>query len=683
MADKEEALCTENWAAYQRCLDAGHSDYVKQARRCEAYYLGNQWAPEDKAALDAVKRPALTINQILSVTNALIGEQMTQRAEVTFRPKRHGNMDLADLHTRLHHHILEDNKYRYLESQMFADGIIQDRGYLNVYVDFSENIAGEVRIEILDPLTVLLDPLAKEYDPATWSRVIITRWMTLDEIAVIYGKDKADKLDSIAGLNESFGVDSMLLSEESTFGDRDQAQRSEYATAGNDHWQVRQVRVIDQQYRKLERAKYFVDPVTSEMREVPSSWGKAQADEFAEKNRLQVITRLGRKVRWTVTADHVLLHDDWSPYPCFTVIPYFPLFRRGKPSGLVRHLLDPQDTVNKYSSQILHTVNTVANSGWIIESGSVLNMSEADIEERGATTGLVMTMRPGATPPQKILPNPVPTGLEFVAAKARADLRDISGVEALLGQEHDSVSGVAIQAKQKRAMIIAQVPFDNLNLTRTLLAEQILTLVQRFYTEPRVLHITEWDSPKKPSTELQVNQPDPSGQIVNDLTVGEYSVSVSIVPSRESFDDAQFAEAIQLREAGVVIPDDVVIEYSHLSRRDDIAERVRKMVGGGEPTPEEVQVARQQMQMQMDQAKAQTTVQDSEGQAQIAGAQMQLDTQKLQAQILVQLANLQNKIDLAKLHTTVNLATDSMNNAHKMQLEAMKARLAPKTPTRK
>ena len=100
-----------------------------------------------------------------------------------------------------------------------------------------------------------------------------------------------------------------------------------------------------------------------------------------------------------------MLHDDWSPYEHFTLVPYFPYWRRGKPFGMVRNLISPQEQLNKISSQELHIVNTTANSGWIVESGSLTGMNADDLEEHGAETGLVLEFNRGSTPPGKIPPN--------------------------------------------------------------------------------------------------------------------------------------------------------------------------------------------------------------------------------------------------------------------------------------
>ena len=91
----------------------------------------------------------------------------------------------------------------------------------------------------------------------------------------------------------------------------------------------------------------------------------------------------------------------------------------------------------------------------------------------------------------------------------------------------------------------------------------------------------------------------PEGTIVNDLTLGEYDVVVDTMPARDTFDEVQFAEAIQLRQAGVPIPDDMIVEYSHLSQKAQIADRIRRMQGTGEPTEQELKLQQFQLESQI------------------------------------------------------------------------------------
>src|SRR5690606_33433114 len=66
----------------------------------------------------------------------------------------------------------------------------------------------------------------------------------------------------------------------------------------------------------------------------------------AQEAGAMLIRKPIRRIRWTVTTQNVVLHDDWSPYDHFTVIPFFPIFRRGSTIGMVDNLEGPQELLN-------------------------------------------------------------------------------------------------------------------------------------------------------------------------------------------------------------------------------------------------------------------------------------------------------------------------------------------------
>ena len=94
--------------------------------------------------------------------------------------------------------------------------------------------------------------------------------------------------------------------------------------------------------------------------------------------------------------------------------------------------------------------------------------------------------------------------------------------------------------------------------------------------------------------------------------VGEYDVVVSTAPARDSFDEVQFAEAINLRQVGVAVPDDAIIEYSHLARKGELAKRIRALTGQEPPTPEQAEAMQQQQQIQMAQIQLEIAKQEAE-----------------------------------------------------------------------
>jgi len=360
-------LAKQQWNAYTRARDHGHEDYVDLAKKCDAYYRGDQWDDFDMQQLDDQGRPALTINTILPTINAVLAEQSSKKADVQFKPRGGGNQDIADVLTKVYAHIADNNKLDWMEAQVFSDGLIQDRGWFDVRVDFSDHVNGEVRIESKDPLDIVIDPDAKHYDPRTWNEIFETKWMSLDEIEESYGQKEADQLRLLAETGTTLGADSMDF-EEQRYGDTDEHNYGQqYPGDPENARALRSIRVIERQYYRLKDCMYYVDVVTGDQREIPYNWSKKKREQFADQFGLDIIQKKIRKVRWTVSADTVILFDDWSPYGHFTLVPYFPYFRRGKPFGMVRNLLSPQEQLNKITSQELHIVNTTANSGWIVE----------------------------------------------------------------------------------------------------------------------------------------------------------------------------------------------------------------------------------------------------------------------------------------------------------------------------
>ena len=679
-------LAKRQWDCYVRARDSGHEDYIEIAKQCDAFYRGEQWDEADVAALDDQGRPALTINTILPTVNTVLGEQSTRRADVQFKPRGNGNQEIADVLTKLYMQIGDNNKLEWLESQVFADGLIQDRGWFDVRIDFDDHINGEVRVTTKDPLDIIIDPDAKEYDPRTWNEIFETKWMSLEEIEEIYGEAQADKLRMIAEVGTTLGADSMEYEEE-TYGDtdRDNFHGNDYPNNPEDARALRSIRVVERQHYKLKDCMFYVDPVTGDQRPVPFDWTKKKRESFADDYGLYIVEKKKRVVRWTVTADTVVLHDEWSPYDHFTLVPYFPYWRRGKPFGMVRNLISPQEQLNKISSQELHIVNTTANSGWIVESGSLTGMTADDLEEHGAETGLVLEFNRGSTPPGKIPPNQIPTGLDRIAQKAAQNIKTISGIsDAMLGTDGAEVSGIAIQAKQNRGVLMIQVPLDNLKKTRQYLAEKVLNLVQRYYTEERVIQITDESNPFKPREPMAVNQVTPEGQIINDLTIGEYDVVIATAPSRDNFDEVQFAEAIQLRQAGVPIPDDLIVEYSHLARKANIAQRIRQMQGTEPPTPEQAQLAQFEMESrirstQLEIAKLEAEVQNLQSSAQLnmakaqgEAADPQLKVAELQSKIQMKQEELELRERLSGMTNEVRRGQTETQAAAKLATAAMK-----------
>ena len=607
-------VAREQYARYVRARDNGHGDFAEKSHTCREFFFGKQWKDTDIAALQKFRRPALTINKIKTTVSTVLGEQIANRSEISFRPRGGGqNADLADVLTKVFKQISDNNQLAWLRTDVFADGMVSGRGFYDVRMGFTDSMVGEVAIEQLNPNDVLLDPDASAYDPAKWNEVFITSWATPDDIEVLYSAADARILRERTHSSFEYSWDSIAdLSARDTFAGRDRVTPWPSGDQDTDTHTVRSVRIIDRQYRKLRKTRHFVDPATGDTRRIPEGWDRERIAAVRAAAGLEVVDKLVRAIRWTVTADDVVLKDEWSPYNYLTVVPYFPYFMHGKTAGMVEDLLGPQELLNKATSQELHVINTTANSGWKVKSGALTNMTVEELEQKGAQTGLVLEVN-DMDGVDKITPNQVPTGLDRVTFKAEEHIKSVSGVnDSMQGFDREDVAARAIEKKrQAGSTSTLSKPLDNLTRSDFYLARNILDLVQTFYTEPRILTITD-GSPAGEIETVEVNQPTPEGIILNDLTVGEYDVVITSVPHRETLEDSQFEQAVALRELGIAIPDDVLIDASRLQDKKLIIQRMQ-----GDQNSPEAQAAAQrkermeEAQTQQEEAKAAKTGADA------------------------------------------------------------------------
>ncbi len=613
--DRSKAL--ENYERFAYARDNGHLDFIDKATKCDAYFVGQQWDPAHERRLTRLGKPVITLNKVLSTCASIFGEQLSNRSDVSFRPGRDGTMEVATTLDKMWLQFAYNGNLDWLESEVAADGFIRSRGFFDLRVEFDDQLMGEARLRQLNSKSVVLDPDADSYDPDDWSGVHVTKWLTAADIDRHYGSRYARELKNRPSSAFSHSYDTVDWVPDS-FGGENKDRGYDPETERR-----RMYRVIEWQHKELRWVECFVNPETGDIREIPDNWDRERVGRVLQEYNLSTYRKRVDKIRWTVSLDDILLHDAVSPLKHFTPIPFFPYFRHGTTIGVVENLISPQDLLNKSLSQELHIVNTTANSGWIAKVGTLANMTPEQLEERGGEDGLVILTNSSPKDVVKIQPNQTPQGIDRLSYKADEGLKEVSMVsDSMRGFDRADVAAKAIQAKQARGTVSMAKPFDNLAQTRGILARNVVDIWQEYYTEERVLNITGRNLTDD-GEQLTINQRTPEGEVVNDLTLGEYSAVINTVPARESFEQSQYAEAMEMREKGIAIPDDILIESSHLSRKGEIAKRLKEAAGEGEPS--QAQQKLQELDMQLKELEA------GEKQANIAVKQSNADLNSARA----------------------------------------------------
>lgn len=579
---------------------AAHRAWQEIGKLCTDFIEGKQWSDADKAKLEAEGRAPITLNKINPLRRLLVGYFRQNGYDIRYLPGAYGNDESARAITHTSKQISEKNQTAWNEADVFNDGLTTGRGYFDVRIDFTDNIFGEIKETVLDPFSVYPDPEGSAYDPETWNFVQISRWLSWEDVQSTFGLGAAEMVDTMGQASSRLGMPQAGSGGEEIHPDRWFAlngymtsESNNFAYLGNRingpyDWIDRKrkmIRVVECQHRVTDSWIHFVDPKTGGRQVVPEGWSRERIQRAIEYwafqgVELQIIKGPRKRIRHTFSAADIVLFDDWLLDKTFTVIPYFPYFRRGKTRGFAEDLLDPQREINKRRSSFLHIVTTMANSGWHVEEGAMTEESEQQLEEEGSRPGIILKHKQGRNKPERIQPALPPTAVEHAEKFATNDIKEISGInDSAMGNLDRVQSGRAIISRQRQAIVGAEEYFHNFARTRWLNARKRLELVQLYYTEERLIRVRGEDATAQP-VDMFINQQTPEGRLVNNVAVGDYSIAIDEAPASSTFEDAEFDDMVTMvKDLGVPIPPDIIVDASNVGRKREIVDRLRMAQG--------------------------------------------------------------------------------------------------------
>ena len=571
---------------YQRFLfyvQNGFDDYVATVDKNFRYYRGRHgdggghWTDSERDYMTrTLKRECFENNRIFQPIQTMTGEQIFTRADITFKPRKgQSSEQVASVLSQLAIHVQQDTRYHRKEKTVWKDGLIKQRGYFDIRMKFDDNLNGDIDVTTRDPKTVMPDMYANSYDPKEWGEVITFAWLSLNEIEGQYGKEARKKAENTHGwYNDNPFTDEFRrqfsLNQKYGFGKCGLGQMYERAEAGE-----KRLRVIERQFYKWNVSLCYVDPVTGDFQVVPDHIKAKDAEQKATELKCVLAKINVKRVWWRVVTRFTTLHDTWSPYRTFTIIPFFYIFDYGTTICPVDNAIGPQDIENRALTHGIHILKTSANSGYTVEKGTLTNMTTEDLAEKGSQTGVVIEHKEGSKPPAKITPNQFPQGLQFLMEQGAKGVKDVMGVQDADTMLRSHMPGDSTQSAMWQSKLGMADPLDNLEYTRFLVGQKYLELWQDFFTAERIGKITTQDEYGKPKEEqFVINQVQPDGSILNDITIGEYDAVVATKPTALTWLQTQFNELTKMKELGVNIPDDEMVRRSSLDNKHELADRM-------------------------------------------------------------------------------------------------------------
>lgn len=572
---------------FRRAADA-MEPWATRAKECVETFEGKQWREADLKKLEAEGRPALTINKVRPLVNLVLGYHLNNQTDVSYMPGNDGSgtADVARVLTAVSKQISQVNELPFIDAEVFLDGILTGRGYYDCRMDFGANALGNCKWEADDPFTVYPDPDAQTYDLNTGNFVMKSRWISVDEVEYFYGQDAANLVRPLTNGMSFNQFPSTLYEGHDEItpwrrfgGDIDNPNTWRLYTDQFYNWvdtMRKTIRMLDIQHYVRTWQWHFVDLETGDQKPVPDNWSPDKANRvlmWARDNGEPLILQRKRvrRLRWTHMVGDIIVFDRWSDYDTFTLVPFFPYFRRGQTKGMIDDLLDPQREINVRRSARQNIIGRSSNGGWKYAKGSLDAQMKRNLEINGGRPGFQLeydTKQGQLPPPEQIGPGQSPVSVEQLEKEAENDLKEIAGInDSALGQvDQATVSGRAIQARQQQTVVGLEGFIANYHRTKHLCGKKQLEVVQNFYTTQRIVRVT---SPGTTPMTAIINQKAAQG-VINDVTLGTYATVIDETSLSDSFLAGQFNELMTLKQIGIPIPDDFLIDASSIGRKDEL-----------------------------------------------------------------------------------------------------------------
>jgi len=508
----------------------------KANEQCYAYYDGDQWTEEEKTQIDERGQQPTVINTIQPTIDMIRSIEVDRRVDFQICGREGSDDNKSDLLTALLKHVLDVCNFDYFHSAVFLDGLIGGRGWMECDKYTDERGKDMIKVENIPWENVYLDPFSRKPDASDARFIIKTKWVDRDVLKKLF-PESADNIDSV-------------------FDNDFKGQEYEAQNKAGD-------RGIGNYYdHKTQRVKvcycYYTMPEYEDVKVLNEKTGEEETKSVLKQN-----------VHFVIFSDEIILQgsaEKHSQNKNPLGINYYPLIpiycmrdRKGRPRGIVQGLIDIQDQINKLNSKFLWTV---ATNRVIIEEGAANDPEKAQ-EEYQKPDGFVILNDGGLG---KIKIDDKSRDLSYMANHLNFLLsteQRISGVnDSMLGLGGTNErSGIMQSTRISQGSAMQTSILENLFFSKQRIALVLLRLIGKYYTDYRVLRITQ---PNGTTDKYEFNKPviDPeTGKPTSLLNSIEdtlyYDVILKKVPPFNSMRERQLLLISEVLKSGVVIPPQV------------------------------------------------------------------------------------------------------------------------------
>jgi hypothetical protein len=528
------------------------------------------------------RRRQFNFNRIRRVINMISGYQRRNRKSTIAVPVENGDEATAEQYTKILIWLNQQEQILETVSDAFHGSLVGGMNFLHVWLDYrSDPISGNIKVDNLSYNSFIMDPFFRKTDlsdcRAIWKRSFLSKAECLSLLP-----DKTEELLPLVG-NDQRDAKFQFMPENYNLGFKNLMTYDEFY------------------YRAYRSQRMLVDTKTGECKEWSSNNEEGLSQFLQQFPQITVIEQEIPTVRLAIVVQGKVMFDGPNPlgidsYPFVPVtayynpqIPYYPQ----RIQGVVRGLRDAQYLYNRRKSIELDILESQVNSGFIYKESALVNPK--DIFLSGQGKGIALKDEAQITDIQQIVAPQIPPSMIQLSELLAKEVQEISGVnEELLGSAIDDKAGILSMLRQGAGLTTLQGLFDSLDKAQKLLGKILIDVINVNFAPGKVARVLE-------------EQPTPQ---FYGKAFGRYDCAIEDGLNTTTQKQMQFAQMLQLREVGVPIPDDALIEAATLQNKNKIIESMQKI---------------QQQQAQMQEQQAQVAMQEMQARAELSHARATAD----------------------------------------------------------
>lgn len=558
--------------------------YYAAAYRDLRMYAGDQWTQVEKTSLEQQKRMVLQLNKVRRVVNLYSGYERENRLSTVCAPVEDSDEDTADLLSDVMLYVYDKGDAHHVISEAFEHCLKTGLAIVGIYIDYSKDkVNGDIKFYWKPFNALMLDPYFTKRDLSDCDQASTRDLLSREQVKSMLPWIDPSVIDNIpTGIRDN------------------KYQYLEIYRQYNSTYIAKNLLTYDQYWVRVNKPqKYLVDLDTG----VTQEWNGTKEEEekireaIAQNENIQIINSYKRTVELNIIVGGRLLYSGPDPtgldvFPFVAIIGYFePLLDtiELKIQGLVRSIYDAQRQYNRRHSQIIDLMESVINTGWISKNGAVVDPTM--LLQSGQSRNVVLNDGFDVNADIREINAPqVPPGyLQYQDIIDKNIMEIPGGSEELLGisSTGDSqVSGRLAEVRASNGLKGNRGLYDNLEQTLKWLGQIVLKAIQLNFTPGKVWRITKRD----PTPEFF------SGEF------GQYDSVIKQAILTQTQKAAYYYQLLQLREIGIAIPDDEIVDAAPLQGKIRLRQKMAEVAQAQQQAAQiEMETANRQAQLEMSQ----------------------------------------------------------------------------------